>query len=80
MTQPEPTLDGPDGFPVKAPRESRAVKDSPLTTYLWERVPRQLLLDARAKCRRTIPRTSLKHRLIALLREWTYSTTDEVNL
>lgn len=61
----------------------RRVRGTALKSYLWERVPRQLLDDARAKCKRQDPPVFLKFKLIELLREWTYApdppaTTPEV--
>lgn len=50
----------------------RRVKNSALKTYLWERVPRQLLEDATAKAKAMEPPLSLKSLLVKLLREWTY--------
>jgi hypothetical protein len=50
----------------------RRVRGTALKTYMWERVPRQLLDDARAKCKRQDPPVFLKFKLIELLREWTY--------
>lgn len=53
------------------PRRDRRVKNSPLTSYIWEQVPRQLVADAKAKANRE--GTSIKHTLIRLLRDWTYT-------
>jgi hypothetical protein len=50
----------------------RKVKDTALTSYAWQRVPRQLLQDAQAKCRAERPPISLKWKLIELLEQWTY--------
>lgn len=55
-----------------SPARSRKVKNSPLTTYTWTQVPRQLVQDAIAKCRAESPPISLKWKLIQLLREWVY--------
>ena len=41
-----------------------------LMAYHWENIPRRLLKDAHAKCRRQIPPTTLRAQLIALLESW----------
>ena len=64
------TLADVEAEPIRA---SRAVRNTALKSYLWERVPRQLLEDATAKARSMEPPQSLKSVLIHLLREWTYS-------
>jgi hypothetical protein len=69
--------------PTETDTPIRRVRGTALKTYMWERVPRQLLDDARAKCKRQDPPVFLKFKLIELLREWTYApeppaTTPEV--
>ena len=63
-------LEDVEAEPIRA---SRAVRNTALKSYLWERVPRQLLEDATAKARAMEPPLSLKSLLVKLLREWTYS-------
>lgn len=48
----------------------RKVRGTPLTTYMWEKVPRALIQAAIAKCRAEQPPISLKWKLIELLRDW----------
>lgn len=50
----------------------RTVKGTDETSYLLEKVPRQLFADAQSKCRQESPPTSLKWRILQLLTEWTY--------
>lgn len=52
---------------------NRKVRGTELTTYNWERVPRQLLQKAMLKCRAQQPPISLKWKLIELLRNWVES-------
>lgn len=58
----------------------RRVKDTDQMTYLLEKAPRQLIEDARAKCKRQDPPESLKARILALLKEWTYRKEPQARL
>lgn len=55
----------------ETPRRDRRVRGTPMKTYLWEQVPRQLLDDAKAKARSE--ETTIKAVLLRLLRDWTYA-------
>lgn len=50
----------------------RKVKQTNEKSYLLEKAPRRLLEDAQTKCRNEDPPTTLKAKIIGLLREWTY--------
>ena len=58
---------------MKTPK-SRKVKGTAEISVLLEKIPRQLIEDAKAKCRSDQPPTSLRWRLLELLKAWTYPT------
>lgn len=54
-------------------RTPRTVKGTPEMTVLLEKIPRQLVEDAKAKCRETTPPIALKWKIVELLKAWTYA-------
>lgn len=51
---------------------NRSVKGTEDTTVLLEKIPRQLVDDAKAKCKTEQPPSALKWKIVELLGAWVY--------
>lgn len=54
------------------PKPHRQVKGTAETTILLEKLPRQLIDDAKAKCKAEMPPMALKWKIVQLLKGWVY--------
>lgn len=58
-------------------RKNPSLKGTDYSTYMWEKVPRQLIADAKAKAKTLEPPMPLKWVLLTLLREWVYEGQEQ---